>query len=484
MNEEDLQPWQKDVVAKLRDSYSAQPPQIITTEHHSIITDQQRRNAFAALDKVKNSLRPNATEVGVGLCNFSKHPVSGDWLLKTSGDTLGSIIIYTRYRQLYSIEHYHAALQTAIIELTRLPKALSYSIGGIAMQFIKLDNGDRVLINSVQEPLVPLKLTQSEFQSIIDDADNFFSAFPKQRGGFYKNYYVVEQTETLKHTVDVWCWDDNGSISILNPLTIVDDNVDYNMAKYKLRKSDELLIRVLDSGNSNVALLLGKPGTGKTFFTDCYAKRIGAEYIYALCHDGTNSEDLFYSINVGKAVLREAETSNEIYQEGILLRAVRASHHHKVVVCIDEIDKASKRTENLFLDFAETYRVPFLETQEQGVKENIVLFFTSNGYRPHSEAFLRRCYRHHFDFLPRSVEISLIGGTFAPTIVDALTAIREGGASSPSIKEGMLFAQNLQFATNVKDVECLMYAHLCKEPEDMEILQKGNFANKFITKVF
>jgi hypothetical protein len=82
------------------------------------------------------------------------------------------------------------------------------------------------------------------------------------------------------------------------------------------------------------------------------------------------------------------------------------------------------------------------------------------------------------------VEISLIGGTFATAIVDALTAIREGGASSPSVKEGMLFAHNLQFATNVKDVECLMYAHLCKEPEDMEILQKGNFANKFITKVF
>lgn len=257
-----------------------------------------------------------------------------------------------------------------------------------------------------------------------------------------------------------------------------------SMAKYRLRKSDELLIKVLDSGNSNVALLLGKPGTGKTFFTDCYAKRTGAEYIYTLCHDGTNSEDLFYSINVGKAVLREADNSDEIYQAGILLRAVRASLKHKVVVCIDEIDKASKRTENLFLDFAETYRVPFLGTQEQGVKENITLFFTSNGYRPHSEAFLRRCYRHHFDFLPRAVEVSLIGGTFATAIVDALTAIREGGASSPSVKEGMLFAHNLQFATNVKDVECLMYAHLCKEPEDMEILQKGNFANKFITKVF
>ena len=255
---------------------------------------------------------------------------------------------------------------------------------------------------------------------------------------------------------------------------------DYKMAKYRLRKSDELLIQVLDSGNTNVALLLGKPGTGKTFFTDCYAKRLGAEYMYQLCHDGTNAEDLFYSINVGKAVLREGAVSEEIYQAGLLLRAVRASHKHKVVLCVDEIDKASKRTENLFLDFAETYRVPFLSTQEVGVKDNITIFFTSNGYRPHSEAFLRRCYRHHFDFLPRDVEISLIGGTYAEKIVDALTAIRKDGASSPSVKEGMQFAHNLQFAETKTDVELLFYAHLCKEEEDFEVLKKGNFADRFV----
>lgn len=268
-------------------------------------------------------------------------------------------------------------------------------------------------------------------------------------------------------------------IHLLNPVVITTTK-DYNMAKYRLRKADVLLIDVLEGGATNVALLLGKPGTGKTFFTDCYAIRTGAEYMYALCHDGTNAEDLFYSVNVGKAVLREGTSSEDIYQAGLLLRAVRASHKHKVVLCIDEIDKASKRTENLFLDFAETYRVPFLGTQEVGVKENIVIFFTSNGYRPHSEAFLRRCYRHHFDFLPRDVEISLIGGTYAEKIVDALTAIRKDGASSPSIKEGMLFSHNLQYAKTKSDIELLFYAHLCKEEEDFEVLKKGNFADKFV----
>jgi hypothetical protein len=443
-----------------------------------MISDKERESHFKHLDIAVNSFPQQETQTMVNGYLFIKHSVSGDWMLKHTIN--GDSVTYTRHRRLDHLPHYQSALDIAAKQMEYSGSSLEYTVADVAMQFIRKDNGDKVLINSVQEPLPVLDLTEDEYRGTIKLADKHFSHDQNRRGGFYK---VHLHTCKVDHVM-VWLWDNNGVIEILNPYTVEQDNVDYNMAKYRLRESDKLLIRVLESGNSNVALLLGKPGTGKTFFTDCYAKRNGAEYIYTLCHDGTNQEDLFYSINVGKAVLREADSSDEIYQAGVLLRAVRASQNHKVVVCIDEIDKASKRTENLFLDFAETYRVPFLGVQEQGVKENITLFFTSNGYRPHSEAFLRRCYRHHFDFLPRAVEISLIGGSFAVPIVDALTAIREGGASSPSIKEGMLFSHNLQFVTNIKDVECLMFAHLCKEPEDMEILQKGNFANKFITKVF
>lgn len=457
---------------------------IITDARPSVIVaDEARAKLFSMLDiklaTVNEPASLSQTTVRTtdgSTASFIKHPVSGDWMLRSHSGI--DVITYTRHRRLDHLPHYQSALDAACKRVEYSGSLLDYSVGGVSMQFIRDEKGNKILINSVQEPILALDLTEDERHAIITSADKHFSFTSSRRGGFVKVQFA---TPTSK---DIWCWDNDGVTEILNPYTMEQTNVDYNMVKYRLRKSDELLIKVLDSGNSNVALLLGKPGTGKTFFTECYAKRTAAEYIYTLCHDGTNSEDLFYSINVGKAVLREADSSDEIYQAGILLRAVRASHKHKVVVCIDEIDKASKRTENLFLDFAETYRVPFLGTQEQGVKENIVLFFTSNGYRPHSEAFLRRCYRHHFDFLPRSVEISLIGGTFASSIVDALTAIREGGASSPSVKEGMLFSHNLQFARNVKDVECLMYAHLCKEPEDMDILQKSNFANKFITKVF
>jgi hypothetical protein len=376
-------------------------------------------------------------------------------------------IQYTRNRVL-NCSHFDDALQIAVAKVSsfsRTTDTIDVQVGDIAFQFIKREKFNEVatlvLTNCAVIPLPVVELTQEEYDDIVNKEHN------------HKLQIFWERDDIQFYAPP------NQPIQILNPIVITTVK-DYNMPKYRLRKADELLIEVLDSGNSNVALLLGKPGTGKTFFTDCYAKRIGAEYMYSLCHDGTNAEDLFYSVNVGKAVLREGTSSEDIYQAGLLLRAVRASQKRKVVLCVDEIDKASKRTENLFLDFAETYRVPFLGTQEVGVKENITIFFTSNGYRPHSEAFLRRCYRHHFDFLPRDVEISLIGGTYAEKIVDALAAIRKDGASSPSIKEGMLFAHNLQFAKTKTDIELLFFAHLCKEEEDFEVLKKGNFADKFV----
>jgi hypothetical protein len=444
-------------------------PPVITYDSSSyIICDTTRAEAFEQFDvetdfgtRVTASQADYRTKKDGSTYHFRKNPINGEWCLWIDG------IMYTRNRVL-DCQHFDDALQIAVSKVNapfNHKDTIDIHVGDIAFQFIKNQKFNKVativLTNCAVIPLPVVELTQEEYDDIINKEHNHKLQIFWEHGGI--QFYTPPQQH----------------VQILNPVVITTIK-DYNMPKYRLRKADELLIDVLEGGATNVALLLGKPGTGKTFFTDCYAKRAGAEYMYALCHDGTNAEDLFYSVNVGKAVLREGTTSEDIYQAGLLLRAVRASHKHKVVLCIDEIDKASKRTENLFLDFAETYRVPFLGTQEVGVKENIVIFFTSNGYRPHSEAFLRRCYRHHFDFLPRDVEISLIGGTHAEKIVDALAAIRKEGASSPSIKEGMLFAHNLQYAKTKSHIELLFYAHLCKEEEDFEVLKKGNFADKFI----
>lgn len=455
--------------------------EVITSDKSGqIISDTYRKSAFEKFDRETSegrNLAPSATEYLTkrqgeeSVFHFRKDAQSGEWYLWLDG------VKYLRNRTL-SIPYWDEALGIAVSKVQapyRVPDVVDIHVGDIAFQFMRRGDWNKIknfiLVNSAHIPLPTIELTQEKYNAIIDmqTKDWALSYKPPER----------QQNQFWQSGDIAFFGKSDNTIQILNPI-VIKSIKDYNMAKYRLRKSDELLIQVLDSGNTNVALLLGKPGTGKTFFTDCYAKRLGAEYMYQLCHDGTNAEDLFYSINVGKAVLREGVVSEEIYQAGLLLRAVRASHKHKVVLCVDEIDKASKRTENLFLDFAETYRVPFLSAQEVGVKENITIFFTSNGYRPHSEAFLRRCYRHHFDFLPRDVEISLIGGTYAEKIVDALTAIRKDGASSPSVKEGMQFAHNLQFAETKDDVELLFYAHLCKEEEDFEVLKNGNFADRFV----
>ena len=350
-------------------------------------------------------------------------------------------------------------------------KVVAFVLYDVLYIFIRSDVAPRAVVSFSSKSMLHVFYCESKtfgwFDCVVEDLEQSINVQPHL------------DTKTIRDYGDEYVFTRVPLTEVTETEPIYTQTMD--MGTYKLRKPDELLIRILEDteNKTNVALLLGKPGTGKTFFTSCYAARNRAEYIYTLCHDGTNSEDLFYSVNVGKAVLREADNHEEVYQAGILLRAVQASRKGKVVVCIDEIDKASKRTENLLLDFAENYRVPFLDRQEVGVAKNITLFFTSNGYRPHSEAFLRRCYRHHFDFLPRDVEISLIAHKQASIIVDALIAIRAGGASSPSVKEGMQFAASLEHAQSIKDVETLMFAYLCKEPEDYEILSKANYATKF-----
>lgn len=253
------------------------------------------------------------------------------------------------------------------------------------------------------------------------------------------------------------------------------------MSKYKLRKKDILLRNLLNSQLVSAVLLTGKSGTGKTFFTQCFADDIEADYLYMLCHDGITSEDLYYGVNVGKAVLREGSTSQEIYQKGILLKAIEISQTKKVVVCIDELDKTSRRTENMFLDFTQNYRCMFLDTMHHGIEENITIFFTSNLYREHSEAFLRRCYRHSMEFLSKEVESQLLGGDkIAEHVVDLLNAVRTSGGSSPSTQEGRVLINCLRAVTTIEEVKFLLDSIIVKTSQDADVVEKSKIWVKLL----
>lgn len=256
-------------------------------------------------------------------------------------------------------------------------------------------------------------------------------------------------------------------------------NLDLSQYGYHTRRPEQLALSALLSRPSNgvrVLLLEGAPGTGKTFLAECLSKAISAEYAYMLCHNWLSDEELFIGIDVG-AVAVGVERREEAYRPGLLLRAVTASQKGKVVVCIDELDKAPQRAESLLLDFLQTARVhgPRGEVW-QGVPENIIVIITSNAIRPLMEATLRRCFRLTMSFLPEQVERDLLRTwTGAPMkaircVVQFATLIRQKGATAPSIQEMQHLLLDMQHAESAADTEILLRASLIKESEDWQVL--------------
>lgn len=250
----------------------------------------------------------------------------------------------------------------------------------------------------------------------------------------------------------------------------------------------EVLTRWLEIENGNqvrVALISGAPGVGKTYFTETFAKRHNAEYLYYLCHNWTSDEELFIGVNVGKAVVGTSD-EQEVYQDGVLLKATKLSQKGLVVVCFDEIDKAPQRAETLLLDFLQHGRV-YLPNHEKVMANlrNLVVFLTTNDERPLLEATLRRCFRAKFDFLPVAVEKQIIrqktglSAGAIQVILEIAGAIRRAGTSAPSLHEMVLLAHSLRqgVARDVVEVELLIDAFLIKSPADEDALKRA-FRNK------
>lgn len=142
-------------------------------------------------------------------------------------------------------------------------------------------------------------------------------------------------------------------------------------------------------------LLEGDPGCGKTFLSEVFSQFLGAEteYIYTQCVEETNSDRLIATYNVPAIVKGDADKS---IAEGILTRAINLSNaDKKVVLTIDELDKAREVLDSYFLDFLqngkiETSNNEILSLTENG-RKNLYVILAKNNERNLLDALLRRC---------------------------------------------------------------------------------------------
>jgi MoxR-like ATPase len=141
-------------------------------------------------------------------------------------------------------------------------------------------------------------------------------------------------------------------------------------------------------------LLFGEPGAGKTSFAKYLATELEAELIFAPCYDGVAADQLVYNWDLGTlvdAMTDEATKGREAMKDGYLLQALRKSNDHKVVLLIDEVDKAKPSVDTFLLSYMQECMLNDPITGiVTGNKNNLFVVLTSNKRRELEDALDRR----------------------------------------------------------------------------------------------
>jgi MoxR-like ATPase len=158
-------------------------------------------------------------------------------------------------------------------------------------------------------------------------------------------------------------------------------------------------------------LIEGPAGSGKTEVGKVVAEMLGTELIRLQCYEGLDEARALYEWNYQKQLLRlqvdehqgarwedisEHLFSREYLLERPLLKAI--SSPRKIVLLIDEIDKADEEFEAFLLELLSDFQVTVPELGTLRAIEIPVVVLTSNRVRELSEALRRRCLHLFIDF--------------------------------------------------------------------------------------
>ena len=177
-----------------------------------------------------------------------------------------------------------------------------------------------------------------------------------------------------------------------------------------------------------LALALEKPllaegpaGAGKTELGKVLAQMLHTELLRLQCYEGLDETRALFEWNYQKQLLRIQadqaegraweEVSSHIFSpdfllERPLLRAITAPR--KIVLLIDEVDKADPEFEAFLLEVLSDFQVSVPELGTLRARERPVVLLTSNRTRELSEALLRRCLHLFIDFPGPEKEAEII----------------------------------------------------------------------------
>ncbi len=168
--------------------------------------------------------------------------------------------------------------------------------------------------------------------------------------------------------------------------------------------ADDLTIAV----NASIALerpllVKGEPGTGKTELAKQVSDSLGLRFIEWNVKSTTKAQQGLYEYDAVSR-LRDSQLGDErvndvknYIRKGKLWEAFEADE--KVVLLIDEIDKADIEFPNDLLQELDKMEFHVYETNETiKAKQRPIVIITSNNEKELPDAFLRRCFFHYIRF--------------------------------------------------------------------------------------
>jgi MoxR-like ATPase len=155
-------------------------------------------------------------------------------------------------------------------------------------------------------------------------------------------------------------------------------------------------------------LVKGEPGTGKTLLAEAISTALGTQLLTWNVKSTTRAQDGLYVYDTVQRLYDSRFGDGDVrdirryIRFGPLGEAFRSAE--RVVLLIDEVDKADLEFPNDLLHELDRMRFRILETDEEvRAQARPVVVVTSNNEKELPDAFLRRCVFHFIDFPDREL---------------------------------------------------------------------------------